>query len=428
MINPHRCLVLLLCLAAITASAQTFQVIKADRKPNIDGQLTEEVWQQPPTIRNFFALGIGGKPVPERCVVWLAADSDALYVAVRCQEPAMSERVLKYHKKDEPVWQDDGIEIFLDPARSKDSYAQIIVSSAGVIMDGYCQSKAYGSLDVSWDSGATAAVQTVTDGWTMEVCIPLAQLPVTDPHADWGVHIARNQRGRNSEHLTCLEERIQGFNDLDRFAILKGLDLSKLTVSPLSIDFGECLLGQNNATIVLKNWSQQAAEVQIVNSWEGKLLLSRQTVQIPAGEQVSVNCPWLLQDQDLDRTREIAIYHQGELLQKASRKITVIPEVFFDSRQRAFYHCPDQPLVLEIPIQLATASRTDATLNWSVSNLQGEIQTQGQCVLKQPTAIIRIYWSFAQDGDYLLQLHLHKDGKTLGQVSRPMRLLSGPWQ
>jgi len=295
-------------------------------------------------------------------------------------------------------------------------------------MDGYCQSKAYGSLDVSWDSGAVAAVQTGPEGWTMEVRIPFAQLPVSDPQADWGIHIARNQRGRNSEHLTCLEERIQGFNDLDRFAILKGLDLSKLTVSLLNIDFGECLLGQNNATVVLKNWSKQTAKVRIQSSWQGKLFPSRQTVQIPAGEQVSVNCPWLLQAQDLGRSREIAIYHQGELLQKASRKITAIPEVFFDSRQRAFYHSPDQPLVLEIPIQLAEASRTDATLNWSVSNLQGQIQTQGQCVLKQSTAIIRIYWSFAQDGDYLLQLQLHKDGKTLGQASRPMRLLSAPWQ
>ncbi len=428
-IKPRNCflLLILLMVTTIAVKAQVFSVIKIDQAPQIDGRLTEGIWQQPPLIRRFFPLG-GGLPVPETCVAWLAADNDALYVAIRCQEPFLQERILKHTKKDEPVWQDDGIEIFLDPARTKDSYVQIIVSSAGVIMDGYCQSKIHGSLDVSWDSGTEAAVHLGQEEWTMEVRIPLAQLPITDPKAEWGIHLARNQRGRNSAHLTCLEERIQGFNDLDRFAILKGLDLSKLAVSPLSVDFGECLLGQNTSTVTLQNWSQQTAEVKVVQNWQQESPSAPSPVQIPPGEKITITNQWFLQSQDLGRTREIAIYHQGELLRKASRKISAIPEIFFDNRQRAFFHCPDQPMVLEIPILLAADSRNEATLEWSVSDLQGKIQTQGQSLLKQDSAVIRIYWSFAQDGDYLLHLKLHKDQQIFGQATRPMRLISSPWQ
>lgn len=427
MIRLHNCF-LLSILLAVAASAQTFQVINADRPPKIDGRLTEEIWQGQAIIRRFFLLGSSGTPVPEQCLAWLAADQDALYVAVRCEEPFMRERVLKYSQKDEPVWQDDGIEIFLNPARTEDSYVQIIVSSAAVIMDGYCQSKTFGSLDISWDSGSEAAVHAGQEGWSMEVRIPFAQLPITDPNADWGIHLARNQRGRRSVNLTCLEERIQGFNDLERFAILKGLDLSKLKVSPLSFDFGECLLGQNSSSVLLKNWGQQTAEVRVAQGWQGEPPDSQQDVQIPAGEEVAVNGKWLLQAQDLGRIREIAIYQQGKLLQKTNRKITAIPEVFLDDRQRAFFHYPDQPLILEIPIQLAAASRDEATLEWSVNNLQGQLQTRGQSLLKQDSAIIRIYWSFAEDGDYLLQLKLHKNQQILGQATRPLRLLRSPWQ
>ncbi len=420
---------LLIFLAALTSavSAQTFQVINCDKAPTIDGKLTEAIWQQTPTIRQFYRLG-SGLPVDNQCKVWLAADSEAIYVAVSCVEPFLPERLLKYSKKDEPVWQDDGIEIFLDPGRSKDSYAQIIINSAGVIMDGYCQSKTNSKLEVGWDSGAKVEVKTDQDGWNMEVRIPFAQLPIANPTADWGIHIARNQRGRSSEHLTCLQERIQGFNDLDRFAVLKGLDLSKLSISPLRLDFGECLLGQNSSTIVLKNWSQKEAKVEIAQNWQDKSLTPKKTVLVPPGEAVTVSNKWLLQPKDLGRTQEIEIYHQGDLLQRASRKITSIPEVFFDNRQRAFYRFADQPTILEIPIQLAEDTRMDAILEWSVSDQQGQKLCQGKSVLQQPTAVIRIYWTFAQDGDYLLDLHLHKDGQELGQVTRLLRLLSSPWQ
>ncbi len=76
------------------------------------------------------------------------------------------------------IWRDSGLEIFLNPSADMKTYYQIIVNLKGVVSDqkGVRLGMKRSTTDTSWESGATAQIETRADGWTATVKIPLAPL------------------------------------------------------------------------------------------------------------------------------------------------------------------------------------------------------------------------------------------------------------
>ena len=146
----------------------------ADKAPTVDGALDEALWKRPADADNFSPIGHAGKgdfhgkaPVDTR--VWFAHDATNLYVAARCDEPAMKNLRAKATKPDGATYSDDSIELLIDTNGDRETYHQFVINTAGVIFDAEGWTKA-------WSGKAVAAVKLAKDGWTLEVAIPWASV------------------------------------------------------------------------------------------------------------------------------------------------------------------------------------------------------------------------------------------------------------
>jgi hypothetical protein len=178
-------------------------VTKAKKAPAIDGKIEPDVWGDKPTLTNFFDDETA-KPVPKNAQtqVWLLYDDEKLYIAAKMLEPQMGELQASVAERDGNVWNDDDIEIFLDPGKKKDpaDYFQIVVNALGAVADQRGAPDVSG--DTAWDcKGCTVKAAKGDNFWAVEIAIPLKAIGVTKSLAGarWGVNFARDRKAGAAE-------------------------------------------------------------------------------------------------------------------------------------------------------------------------------------------------------------------------------------
>ncbi|HEX8825086.1 MAG TPA: carbohydrate-binding family 9-like protein [Archangium sp.] len=160
---------------------------RASKAPVIDGELNDAVWKDaaPVVLRGSF----DGRQPSLRTEARLAYDDQHLYVAFDAEDPDIWGTL---RKRDEPIYEQEVVEVFLDANADGRTYNELQVSPHNVTFDAYFPARRQG-MDLSWDSGMTTAVKvrgTLDDpsdrdeGWRVELKIPfarLAQVPNTPP-------------------------------------------------------------------------------------------------------------------------------------------------------------------------------------------------------------------------------------------------------
>lgn len=117
--------------------------------------------------------------LPLKSEVRLALDKDFLTVEFDMDEPEMDQVTASSRKQDDlSMWEDNGVEIFLDPEGTRKSYCHIIINSKGSVYDmknvvrGPAPAK-----DLSWDSDTDVRVENRPGGWKATAVFPLKNLP-----------------------------------------------------------------------------------------------------------------------------------------------------------------------------------------------------------------------------------------------------------
>ncbi len=162
-------------LVAVPAVARTIQ---------LDGRLEAAEWVQGGGPSALVSVP-GGVPVEPQPRVLVAFDAEALYVGARLPLAGGGRPVAGVTDHDGSLWEDDALEVFVDPGHSHATYYQFIVNSVGVRWDSR-------GRDSSWDGAWEAATGTEDDAWTAEIKIPFASLEAEAP-ADgtiWGLNVA----------------------------------------------------------------------------------------------------------------------------------------------------------------------------------------------------------------------------------------------
>ncbi len=176
-------------------------VWRVDKAPVVDGVIKQDEWGKP--LAGQLADNASGKAVAWATTVWLTYDKDNLYLAFRLDEPEMDELICMVTERDGDVWQDDGMEIFLDPTNTKneDVYYHIMVNAAGVVADRQGAPNSMG-LDWVWDAeGIKAKTTRGADYWTIEMAIPLADMEAKGDQAGkhWAANFCRTRHGNLME-------------------------------------------------------------------------------------------------------------------------------------------------------------------------------------------------------------------------------------
>ncbi len=157
-------------LASYEEYIKNYREIKAyplQGKIVIDGKLDEADWRNADTYTRFNNVFKKGMP-KNQTAVKLAYDKYNLYIGIECLEGLVDEMLAYYKKHDEPVWNDNNIELCINDPILGRSFFQIMINSDGVISDGFSNPR----FSKEYDSSAEVKTYKGKDRYFMEIKIP----------------------------------------------------------------------------------------------------------------------------------------------------------------------------------------------------------------------------------------------------------------
>ena len=186
---------------------------RASAPPVIDGRLDDAAWSSAARTERFVDTMNGSHADPEVTarVTW---DDDALYVGFEVADPLLR---CRFEGHDAHLWEEDAVELMIDPDGDGRRYGELQVSPTNLVFDTWFDSRRLPQPfgHVAWSSELRSAV--VTDGtpnddaedggWVAEIAIPwraLEPLGVSGPPergSEWRVALyvldarARGQLG-----------------------------------------------------------------------------------------------------------------------------------------------------------------------------------------------------------------------------------------
>ncbi len=235
---------------------------RATEPPRIDGRLDDAVWETGTRLSGFIQIApVEGAPGTEDTEVWLAHDSDNIYVAFYAHytDPGM----MRANRSDrDEIRGDDRMAVLFDPFLDQQRAYQFEVNGYGVQGDsivnadgrsgstssraprpqrsggvsrsggggggsGLSGSGQFGIRgDDSWNTLFYSAGQVVADGWTAEMSIPFKSLryPASSGAEDlrWGFQVTRVIRGKSeAQAWSPISRGVAG--QLTQFGVLDGL-------------------------------------------------------------------------------------------------------------------------------------------------------------------------------------------------------------
>lgn len=157
----------LLCTALLAQGpVPVYEVKRATSGVQVDGKLDEAAWKSAPPVDFVFPWEsqTGAKQKTQARLTW---DDRYLYVAYQCDD---SEITTKHTKRDDPTYEDDAVEVFLNPKPSQNHYLGLEMNARGVLYDYFYVYPEF--LLKRFDlSDVRVAAQPAGKGWTLEVAI-----------------------------------------------------------------------------------------------------------------------------------------------------------------------------------------------------------------------------------------------------------------
>ena len=162
--------------------------------PKIDGVLDDDAWKSAASAKDFFTDE--GAAAQGKTRVLVTQDEKNLYVAIEGFEDEATLKGLTanvaQHDGDE-IWQDDEMELFLDPTGKRNSYYQIIVNSKGVTWDAWHDTPK--NPDTAWEPKYQSAVKIGEKSWVAEFALPWGIFEKTEKfEADWVFNVIRERK------------------------------------------------------------------------------------------------------------------------------------------------------------------------------------------------------------------------------------------
>jgi hypothetical protein len=149
-------------------------------KFTVDGKLSEKAWQRAQSIELLFPweTQTGAK---QRTTVKLLRDQTYLYVGYECSDTDLTAQFLN---RDDPVYKDDCVEIFIKPSEKTDSYIGLEMNVRGVLFDYFYLFPTKNEHGFNLDGvllktnmrGTLNQSNDKDQGWTLELAIPWQSL------------------------------------------------------------------------------------------------------------------------------------------------------------------------------------------------------------------------------------------------------------
>jgi len=167
-------------LLSVSASAQdgvSLIIPRLDAAPEIDGQLGDAAWTKAAVLKGFTLPGKDAAALKnvEARIGFLGAD---LFVAVRCTEPDLDKVKARAKNRNDQIWTDDCVEVWIRPTSDALDTDQFLVNSIGT--QGELRKR--GGAEKEWHPAWTVKTAKEQGAWTVEMKISAADLGWKDFH------------------------------------------------------------------------------------------------------------------------------------------------------------------------------------------------------------------------------------------------------
>lgn len=241
--------------------------------PTIDGAIDGDAgWTGSSSLALTLSNGAGPAEMPTEARLGLR--NDTLYVAIVCHEDRLDNIVAQVTAPDGPVWQDDCVEVFLDPQVTEQRFYQVVVNSRGTVL----RTASDGSV---WKPAvqAKAALDRPGNRWLVELAIPVGDLHLAPR---FGLNIGRERRPTEVMELSTWSVTGGGFGQPARFglAVIDGELPEAPRVQPqlgLAVSPGYQLVDETTTTVQIDLQLDPA----LLPRASATLSLGRQTVAVP---------------------------------------------------------------------------------------------------------------------------------------------------
>ena len=202
--------------------APQLKVNTISKPPKIDGVLDDKAWREASGATGFRQTQ--GEQPAAMTRLYVGQDDAALYVAVECfdtPEGIENLRAKVTRHDGAGLYEDDSVELFIDPAGERKSYYQVMVNCRGVTWDAF--HSAAGQPDLSWEPKYAVAVTIGKEAWQAELAFPWTAFDRGQKSAaDWTFNVLRNC-ARTGENNYWSPVYCRTAHTPDRFGTLTGI-------------------------------------------------------------------------------------------------------------------------------------------------------------------------------------------------------------
>ena len=182
------------------------RVPKTLKLPAIDGVLDDAAWSGSQGQTEFTVRGTMDAAT-YATTVRLAHDGRDLFVALTCFQDTAT-LAARATKRDDTVWKDDCVEVFVRSADRPNTWAQFAVNAAGGLFDRWRDDT---GVRASHNFGCQWAAKVLPDRWTAELRVPLAEMQVSpERHPILRMNVVRNVAGKPGEISSWFPEPKSG--------------------------------------------------------------------------------------------------------------------------------------------------------------------------------------------------------------------------
>ncbi len=211
-----------------------YQAPKRRAVVTLDGVTAEQEWA-PSTWSEGFTLSRGDRPAQLASAFRVLWDSERLYVAMQTDDPDLQATL---SVRDDPVYREEALEIFLDPTSNRKDYIELQASPANTLFDARFTGGPRRNMDTRYNVVVQSAVQArgtlnqptdVDHGFTVEWQIDAASIPGLSVPLTAGQCVRANffriakdrtTAGNRSEESAWSPPLMGDFHNLERFGDL----------------------------------------------------------------------------------------------------------------------------------------------------------------------------------------------------------------
>ena len=191
----------------------------------IDGKLDEPAWQGAQFADNFTTLRTTNASLYKTSAAILY-DNDNLYIGIICKTTNTAVIKAKVRGNEEEIFQDDEVEVMIDPRAGGHEYLHVAVNAAGSRFDAWRTQKG-NRCDASWGGAWQAATRIGEKEWICEMMIPFALPGVKEgATAPWRINICRHAVDPAEYSSLAVNG---SFNEPEKFTRVSGLERIKAT-------------------------------------------------------------------------------------------------------------------------------------------------------------------------------------------------------